>query len=354
MEIFEDVPRPVPVDEAWRLLLDIERIAPCMPGRAAPGDRGRRVPRHRQGQGRPDHRAVQGARAVRVDRRLDPHRGDRRIGPRHPRPGERVGDHPARARRRGRPDDRTRGDRPRHHRQGRPVRTRGDRPTCRRSCWHSSWRTSSATCSPATGSPATGSPATALRRTGRPGRPGSGAGRRRARGEPRRPIPRGRPSPRTDPAPRSTMGSAGSTPPRPRPVDLLAVSGQSVGKRLLPVGGCCSCSWCWSGSGGDGAAGAAWARRTRGAESDGVGVGPSDPGAGPAPRIEPVFDLDGSVLGIDPGLSRLRVRRGPARRGPHGRGAGVRRHPHRTVGPAAGILPYAERLIDQIRGAAHN
>ena len=23
---------PVPVDEAWRVLLDIERIAPCMPG----------------------------------------------------------------------------------------------------------------------------------------------------------------------------------------------------------------------------------------------------------------------------------------------------------------------------------
>ena len=25
---------PVPVDEAWRVLLDIERIAPCMPGAA--------------------------------------------------------------------------------------------------------------------------------------------------------------------------------------------------------------------------------------------------------------------------------------------------------------------------------
>ena len=26
------VPRRVPVDEAWRVLLDVERIAPCMPG----------------------------------------------------------------------------------------------------------------------------------------------------------------------------------------------------------------------------------------------------------------------------------------------------------------------------------
>ena len=25
---------PVPIDEAWRVLLDIERIAPCMPGAA--------------------------------------------------------------------------------------------------------------------------------------------------------------------------------------------------------------------------------------------------------------------------------------------------------------------------------
>ncbi|MGZ8763466.1 MAG: SRPBCC family protein [Acidimicrobiia bacterium] len=32
MEILEEFRVPLPVDEAWRLLLDIERIAPCMPG----------------------------------------------------------------------------------------------------------------------------------------------------------------------------------------------------------------------------------------------------------------------------------------------------------------------------------
>ncbi len=32
MEIFEEFRVPLPVDEAWGLLLDIERIAPCMPG----------------------------------------------------------------------------------------------------------------------------------------------------------------------------------------------------------------------------------------------------------------------------------------------------------------------------------
>ncbi len=32
MEIFEEFRVPLPVDDAWQLLLDIERIAPCMPG----------------------------------------------------------------------------------------------------------------------------------------------------------------------------------------------------------------------------------------------------------------------------------------------------------------------------------
>jgi len=32
MEIFEEFRVALPVEEAWRLLLDIERIAPCMPG----------------------------------------------------------------------------------------------------------------------------------------------------------------------------------------------------------------------------------------------------------------------------------------------------------------------------------
>jgi uncharacterized protein len=32
MEIFEEFRVRLPVDDAWRLLLDIERIAPCMPG----------------------------------------------------------------------------------------------------------------------------------------------------------------------------------------------------------------------------------------------------------------------------------------------------------------------------------
>lgn len=34
MELQHEFTVPVPVDEAWRVLLDIERIAPCMPGAA--------------------------------------------------------------------------------------------------------------------------------------------------------------------------------------------------------------------------------------------------------------------------------------------------------------------------------
>ena len=44
-----------PIDEAWAVITDVERIAPCLPGAAAAGDRGRRLPRRRQGQARVDH-----------------------------------------------------------------------------------------------------------------------------------------------------------------------------------------------------------------------------------------------------------------------------------------------------------
>ncbi|MGC0343428.1 hypothetical protein [Streptomyces sp. SLBN-8D4] len=32
MEPHHEFTVPVPVDEAWRTLVDIERVAPCMPG----------------------------------------------------------------------------------------------------------------------------------------------------------------------------------------------------------------------------------------------------------------------------------------------------------------------------------
>ena len=57
-------------------------------GRPAAGDRGRRVPRHREGQGRPDHRQVQGRGHLRRATSRPPSRAAGR-GPRDPRPGQR-------------------------------------------------------------------------------------------------------------------------------------------------------------------------------------------------------------------------------------------------------------------------
>ena len=56
--------------------------------RAAPGDRGRRVPRHRQGEGRPDHRPVQGP--GQVPRRSTPSTTWPCSAPRAARPGARA------------------------------------------------------------------------------------------------------------------------------------------------------------------------------------------------------------------------------------------------------------------------
>ena len=62
----------VPIDEAWKVLLDIERIAPCMPGaqlQEIEGDEYRGIVKVKVG---PDHRAVQGRGADRRGRRGRP------------------------------------------------------------------------------------------------------------------------------------------------------------------------------------------------------------------------------------------------------------------------------------------
>jgi carbon monoxide dehydrogenase subunit G len=43
---------PVPRDEAWRVLLDVERIAPCMPGAKLLSRDGRQLHRAGEGEGR--------------------------------------------------------------------------------------------------------------------------------------------------------------------------------------------------------------------------------------------------------------------------------------------------------------
>ena len=117
-----------PIDEAWAVITDVERIATCMPGAQLRGDRGGRLSRHRQGQARLDHPAVQGPGDVHRPRRPRAPRRAQGGGPGHRRPRQRrrrdhrpgrepvAHEHPVH-----------RDDRPAHHRPGRPVRTRHPR-----------------------------------------------------------------------------------------------------------------------------------------------------------------------------------------------------------------------------------
>ena len=49
-----------PIDEAWAVITDVERIAPCLPGAQLQEIEGDIVPRRREDQARLDHAAVQG------------------------------------------------------------------------------------------------------------------------------------------------------------------------------------------------------------------------------------------------------------------------------------------------------
>ena len=80
-----------PIDEAWAVITDVERIAPVPPGRPAAGDRGRRLPRRREDQARLDHPAVQGPGLVHRARRRRPHGHAQGRGSRHRWPRQRVG-----------------------------------------------------------------------------------------------------------------------------------------------------------------------------------------------------------------------------------------------------------------------
>ena len=65
LELNHDFQVSVPIEQAWGVLTDLERIAPVHAGRAADRGRGRRVPRRGEGEGGPDHHPVQGDGQVR-------------------------------------------------------------------------------------------------------------------------------------------------------------------------------------------------------------------------------------------------------------------------------------------------
>ena len=233
MEIEDSFRVDVPVDEAWRVLLDIERIAPCMPGaqlQEIEGDEYRGVVKVKVGPITAQYKGTAKLESVDDATHTAVIVGDRA---RHPGAGQRVGDDQAAC---SLPDgDGTRGrgrHRPLDHRQGRAVRPRRDRPTSRPSCSRSSSRTSSATCCAATVVDLTdgrggrgrraGEPGEAVEDDGRRARRRGGGGARRAGG---RAVGQRRGGPR------------GSTSPEAEPVDLLEVGGSPLARRLAPLAG---------------------------------------------------------------------------------------------------------------------
>ena len=86
------VPCCVPA-QAWAVLTDVERIAPCMPGaqlQEVEGDEYRGIVKVKVG---PDHRAVQGQGHLRREGRGRPPGRAAGRGPRHPGPGQRQRHH---------------------------------------------------------------------------------------------------------------------------------------------------------------------------------------------------------------------------------------------------------------------
>ena len=112
----------VPVEQRLRGAHRRRAHRPVPARRPAAGDRGRRVPRRREGEGRPDHGQLQGRRHLR--RTLGAHQaGAAGRGPRDPGSGQRQRHHHRRPGGRRRRHEGERRHRPHRHRQGRPVRS---------------------------------------------------------------------------------------------------------------------------------------------------------------------------------------------------------------------------------------
>ena len=79
MELSNEFTVGVPVGEAWKVLTDVERIAPCLPGTELQDVEAEEY-RGRQDQGRPDHRALPMTPAVEptIDRQNSSRRAARR------------------------------------------------------------------------------------------------------------------------------------------------------------------------------------------------------------------------------------------------------------------------------------
>ena len=124
MELTNEFGVGVPVDEAWAVLTDVERIAPCMPGaqlQEVEGDEYRGIVKVKVGPITAQYKGT--ATFVEHDDAAHARRAQGR-GPRHPGPGQRLGDHHRQLARRRRRHRGRRRHRPGGHRQGRAVRPR--------------------------------------------------------------------------------------------------------------------------------------------------------------------------------------------------------------------------------------
>ena len=236
-----------PIDEAWAVITDVERIAPCLPGaqlQEIEGDIYRGVVKIKLGSITPQFKGQ--ANVHRARRRRPPGRAQGR-GPRHRRPRQRGG----RDRGRGREPvadqhPGRRHHRPAHHRQGGPVRAGDHRRrlqeadgAVRRQPEHDARRAG----------PTATPPARRERRHGdearQPRRPTAPTGRRRRsdRARRRRPRPARRPA-----ATRCARSTARPASPSTSPASPGRRS--SSGSHRCSAGCSCCCSSCAAGADG--------------------------------------------------------------------------------------------------------
>ena len=126
MKIEDEFRVDVPVDEAWKVLLDVERIAPCMPGaqlQEVEGDEYRGIVKIKVGPITAQYKGV--AKITEADETTHTGRPAGR-GSRHARSGHRVGHRHRHAHARRRGHRGAHRHRPQRHRQGGAVRPRRD------------------------------------------------------------------------------------------------------------------------------------------------------------------------------------------------------------------------------------
>ena len=128
MKLENDFTVPASIDEAWAFLLDVPRVAPCLPGATVEPETDedgtyKGAMKIKIG---PITAQYKGTVKIQERRRGHPHGRDARAGQGRPRPGQRLGDDHVDDGGDGRGHEGVRRHRHARHRPGRPVRPRRD------------------------------------------------------------------------------------------------------------------------------------------------------------------------------------------------------------------------------------